>query len=175
VAPQASADQRALARSAGLARLSSLTMLVLGGASLVVSARSPWSAGFAVSGAVVANGLIERHWGRRLAAMDVRAPSRLALNQVAVGLEVLVYALWQAHTLDSAQIDGVLQRPMVASLLRAIDPQVLEGVLELLPAAVKIMYAMVGAGTLLGCLATAWYFGSQVRVLRRLQPQAPAG
>lgn len=162
------AAERAIARAAGVARVSSLAMLVLGAVSVVVCIRAPWSAGFAISVAVCVNGWLERRFGRRLAALDTGAPWRLALNQVALGLEVLVYAAWQARAIGPDQIDAVLRRPLVAQFLAALDPAALAPLLEQLPATVRVVYFVVGGGTCLGCLATAGYYGSRARVLRAL-------
>jgi len=165
------AAARAVARAAGVAKVSSLTMLVLGGLSLLVSLPRPLSAGFAISVAVVINGCIERRFGRRLAAYDPVAPSRLALNQIALGLEVLAYAAWQARAIGPEQLDAVLRRPLVAQVLAALDPEVVRQMLEQLPAAVGVVYWIVGAGTLLGCAATAVYYFSRSRALRVLGGQ----
>jgi hypothetical protein len=162
------AAERAIARAAGVARVSSFAMLVLGAVSVLVSVRAPLSAGFAISVAVCLNGWFERRFGRRLAARDPGAPWRLALNQVALGLEVLAYAAWQAHAIGPEQIDAVLRRPFVARFLTALDPSVLANLLEQLPAAVRLIYFVVGGGTCLGCLATAGYYASRARAVRML-------
>lgn len=166
-APRAAA-QRALARAAGVARVSSVVMLALGALSLLVSIRAPLSAGFMISAAVCINGWFERRLGRRLGALDARAPRGLALNQLALGLEVLAYAAWQAHAIGPEQIDVVLQRPVIARFLAALDPAVLATLLEQLPAAVRLLYYAVGGGTFLGCVATAGYYFSRSGALQLL-------
>jgi len=166
------AAARAVARAAGLARVSSIIMLVLGGASLLVCVRAPLSAGFAISVAVLINGWIEHRLGRRLAAHDHAAPARLALNQLALGLAVMAYAAWQAHAIGPEQIDAVLRRPFVAQVLAELDPAVVHPMLERLPLAVGVVYWIVGGGTFLGCAATAVYYFSKSRALRVLAGQS---
>lgn len=165
--PRAAAE-RSLARAVGVAKVSSGVMLALGALSTLVSLRAPLSASFAISVAVVGNGWLERHFGRRLATREARAPVRLALNQATLGLEVMAYAAWQAQAIGPAQIEGVLRRPLVAPLLAALDPAVLGELLEQLPVAVRVTYLVIGAATFLGCLATAGYYLSRSRVLRLL-------
>lgn len=167
VAPRVAAE-RAVGRAVGVGRVSSWVMLVLGGLSMLVSITRPLSAGFAISVAVIVNGWVERRMVRRLAAHDRAAPARLAFNQLALGLEVLAYAAWQAHALGPEQIDAVLRRPLIAQFLAALEPGVLGPVLEALPAALRIVYLVVGAGTFLGCAATAGYYLSRSRALRQL-------
>lgn len=151
-----------------MAKVSSGVMLGLGALSTLVSIRAPLSASLTISVAVVGNGWLERHFGRRLASRDARAPMRLALNQAALGLEVMAYAAWQAQAIGPAQIEGVLRRPLVAQVLAAMDPAVLEELLEKLPLAVRVTYLAIGAATFLGCLVTAGYYLSRSRVLRAL-------
>lgn len=166
------AAERSIARAVGVARVSSWVMLILGVASLLVSLRAPLSAGCAISIAVCLNGWIERDGARRLARHDREAPKRLALNQVALGLEVLAYAAWQAHAIGPEQIDAVLRRPLIARFLAALDAGALQQITDLLPAGVRAVYLIVGAGTFLGCCGTAAYYLSRVRALRVLATTA---
>lgn len=159
---------RTVSRAVGVARVSSWVMLTLGGLSALVGIVRPWSAGFAISVAVVVNGWIERRLVLRLAAHDRAAPARLALNQLALGLEVLAYAAWQARAIGPEQIDAVVRRPLVAQFLAALDPEVLQELHGMLPAAVRAIYLIVGAGTFLACAATGAYYLTRSRALRIL-------
>mgnify|MGYP005854773169 CR=1 FL=1 len=164
---------RAVAHAAGIATASAWVMLVLGAASLAVSLTAPLSASFAISVAVLFHGWLERRLARHLVACDIRAPRKLALNQVALGIEIAAYAVWQAHVLGPEQIDLVVRRPIVARFLSAMDLALLEEVLRLLPAAVRVLYLVVGGAALVGCIATAAYYGSRVRCVRLSQSGVP--
>lgn len=172
--PERVAAERALARAAGVARVSAWVMLVLGAASVLASVRTPISAGFAISVAVVINGWFERRWARRLAERMPSAPSRLAINQVALGCEVLAYAVWQAYAVGPEQIDAVLRRPVIARFLVALDPAAVHQLVGMLPSGVRFVYLLVGAGTFLGCAATGAYYLSRSRALRLLAGPPPA-
>lgn len=167
------AAARALARTGAIVSVSAWVLLVLGGASLAVSLAHPLSASFAISVAVVIHGWIERRLGMRLTARDIRAPRRLAFNQLALGVEIAAYAAWQAHIFGPEQIEHVLQRPLVAQLLGAMEPGLVGEVLQILPHAVRVLYLIVGAAALIGCIATAGYYASRVRCIRLLEPGLP--
>lgn len=167
--------ERAIGRCAGLAGVSAWIMLVLGGLSLLVSLAHPLSAGFAISAAVVVNGWLERRFARELARADLRAPSRLAVNQLALGLEIAAYGAWQAWTFSSDDIDRVLQRPVVARFLAVLDPAAVSQLVGELPEAVRTLYWTVGGLACLGCVVTAWYYHSRTRSVRLLAANPPGG
>lgn len=160
--------ERALARAVAVASASAWVMLVLGVLSLAVSITSPWSPSFVISAVVIVNGWIERRFSRRLAARDPRAPRALALNQLALGVAIAVYAAWQSQAFTEAQIEHVLRRPFVAQILGAMDPAVVQEALAVLPQAVRILYGVVGAAAFVGCAATAAYYARQSRRLHEL-------
>lgn len=167
--------ERAVTRAAAFAALSAWTMLVLGVLSLLISLRAPLSASFAISAAVVVNGWIERRFGRRLAACDPAAPRALALNQVALGLEILAYAFWQSRAFGPEQIEAVLRRPLVAKLIDALDPRIAGDALAVLPQAVRTTYVAIGVLAFIGCIAAAAYYGSRSRCLRVIAAGPSAG
>ncbi|BET67585.1 hypothetical protein ASA1KI_25030 [Opitutales bacterium ASA1] len=167
---------RAVRRASIVALVSGVTLTALAGASALFGMLHPLSAGFLISIAVVANGVYEWRWSKRLAALDARAPLRLAWNQCALGLEIAVYSAWQYGTFDAEAIHRLLARPLVRPVLGMLEPEVGEMLLELLPTALRLFYGIVGVVALCGCGATAWYYRSRlaaVRVVRSAPPRLP--
>lgn len=149
---------RAIARRVTWARFSAITLLLLGAGSAVAGLLHPLSPGFFVSLAVMVNGALEWRGARRLAGGEVGATTLLAWNQIALGLEITAYALWQLTTLRPEMIEGVLARPVVTALLGHLAPDELAFLLDLLTPAVRAMYATVAVVALVGCGATAWFY-----------------
>ena len=167
------AAARSIRRAAACARVSGVSLVVLGGISLVFAITNPLSAGFLVSVAVLANGLVEWRYARRLAALDPRAPGVLAINQLLLGLAIAVYSAWQVFTLDPAALGALLTRPPIKDLLQLFDPAFLELLITVFPETVRFLYAVVGAVALLGCAATAWYYSGRRRPLTALLSAPP--
>lgn len=162
------AAARKVARAAGVAMASAWTMLVLGGLSLALSIRAPWSASAAISLAICINGWIERREARALKAFVPTAPLRLAINQIAIGLEIAAYAVWQARTLGPEELDALLARPLIAGLLERLPREVVAEMVTLLPGVIDTLYLIVGAGAFIGCVITAWYYRTCLPALRLL-------
>ena len=114
--------QLRLRRVGGVARVSGLTMVVLGAISLALSALNPLSAEFAVSVAILALGLIEWRLGRRLASGDGSQAVRLVVNQVGVAVVVTAYAVWQILSTTDASVLALLERPEISTTLDLLDP-----------------------------------------------------
>lgn len=167
------AAQRALARAAGFAAFSAWVMLALGALSLLVSLRAPIVASVVISAAVLVNGAVELRFGRRLGQRDPAAPRWLALNQLALGLEVMAYAAVQSRAFGPEQIDNALRQPLVRQLIDALDPEYVRELLDMLPQTVRITYLAVGALALAGCIAAAAYYASRARCLRTLAEIPP--
>ncbi len=166
------AAQRSLARAAAFASFSGWVMLVLGALSLLVSLRAPVSASFAISAAVVVNGWIELRFGRRLRSHDPAAPRWLAGNQLALGIEVAAYILFQSQAFGPGQIENVLRRPSIRQILSALDPEAVRAVVDMLPETLRLAYFTVGVLALAGCIAAAAYYASRARCLRILAASA---
>ena len=116
--------QLRLRRVGGVARVSGLTMVVLGALSLVLSALNPLSAEFAVSAAILALGLIEWRLGRRLASGDGSHVIRLVINQAGVAVVVTAYAVWQIVNTTDASVLALLERPEISAAFDLLDPLV---------------------------------------------------
>lgn len=162
------ASGRAIARAVVYARFSGGTLVLLGLLSALVSARHPVSAGFAISVAVVANGVIELREAARLRRHDPRAPRRMALNQLALGLEIAAYSAWQVYAVTPEMVQQLLARPMVAGVLELVEPAVLEAVVALVPPMIRLLYLIVGFVAVAGCGAVAWFYRSRSRHLAAL-------
>lgn len=164
---------RAVNRTAGLARASGFVMIVLGGIFAVVGIRDPISPGFFISVAVLVNGIIEWRGAASMRALDEKAPGRLAINQVALAVELVVYAVWQIRVFDPGLIDELLASPMVAPVLELYPADVVLMMREMLPQFVRLFYNLVGVVALVGCGGTAWYYRSRLRHLLVAKSAAP--
>ncbi len=149
---------RAVRRAAAVARVSGISLIALGGISLLFAMTHPLSAGFLISAAVVANGFVEWRASRRLAALDPRAPARLALNQLFLGLEIAAYSVWQIFNLDPAELEALLSRPSIRPVLQLLDPAMLDLLVSALPEAIRLLYLVVAGIAILGCAGTALYY-----------------
>ncbi len=171
---QISKSVRAWSRSIGLARASAVTLIVLAGLSTVVNVLHPLTPHFLVSVAALVNGVLEWRFAGRLAKRDPRAPRWLAINQLALGGEILIYSLWRAATLMPADILAVLDRPEVRSLLEAMPREEINLLREMLPPLLRAMYLIVGIVAVIGCAGMALYYRTRQRHLAQanmvLQP-----
>lgn len=113
--------------------------------------------------------------GRRgLAELDVRAPRRLCLNQLAVLAVVLAYCAWNAYGTWTApqRLDLLLEEaPELRELMRQLDPAN-EGDMTLIWAWVRTATLVVfGAVAVLSVLlqgGLAWYYRSLTPVVEAL-------
>ncbi|MGH8016942.1 MAG: hypothetical protein ACREIA_01415 [Opitutaceae bacterium] len=152
------AAARTVRRAALVARVSGISLIVLGGISFLFAVTNPLSAGFLISVAVVVNGFVEWRASRRLEALDRRAPGWLALNQLLLGLEIAAYSVWQTFHFEQAELEALLRRPSIKPWLQLFDPAALDVLLTALPGAIRLFYALVGVIAFLGCAATALYY-----------------
>ncbi len=148
-----------LRRVGGVARVSGLTMVVLGAISLALSALNPLSAEFAVSVAILALGLIEWRLGRRLASGDDSQVSRLVANQTGVAVVVTAYAVWQILSTTDASVLAILERPEIGAVLDLLDPLVRAELIDRIPGLIRLTYLLIIPVVWLGCGAmSAYYF-----------------
>jgi hypothetical protein len=164
---------RAVNRVANLARISGFVMIVLGGIFAIVGIRDPISPGFFISVAVLVNGIIEWRGAAAMRALDEKAPGRLATNQVALAVELVVYAVWQIRVFDPEMIDQLLTGPMLAPVLELYPPDVVLMMRDMLPQFVRLFYNLVGVVALVGCGGTAWYYRSRLRHLLVAKSDTP--
>lgn len=156
-----SAAQRALNRGAGLARVSGLVLIIAGSLSVLVSLLHPLSVGMLISVLVLGNGVIEWRFARRLRELQPSAAGILALNQLALGFEIGLYALWRGFTFDGTVIEQALQQPMVQTVLDAYPPEQVEQALALLPPLIRGAFIGIGLIAALGCVIMAIYYRSR--------------
>lgn len=146
-----------------MARLSSLVMIVLGAISMLLSIRHPLSPSFLVSVAVLVIGIIEWRAGQALRALDEKAPGRLAINQMALGVAIAIYAMYKGLSFDPSMVDDLLDRETIAPLLDLYPPDVVSSVRDMLPRLVPLMYYFIGAVAMLGAWATARFYRSRLQ------------
>ena len=114
---------RAVKRAVAYAYVSGISLIVLGALSAIFTIRNPISASFAISVMVIINGIIEVRAAKQLRQANPRSPNRLALNQIVLGVEIALYSLWQMYALTPEVIQEVLARPMVATMLEIVEPE----------------------------------------------------
>lgn len=167
--------RRAVKRALGYAYVSGISLIVLGVISATVSIRNPLSASFGISLAVIVNGVIEYRLAKRLRDGCVRAPARMALNQLVLGFEIVAYSAWQIYVLTPEAVQQILARPMVADVLGMLEPEVVQLTVELLPPMVRMLYLIVAIVAVLGCAGVAWFYQSREkhqRVLNAAETEA---
>ena len=164
---------RAVNRGVRLARISGMTMIVLGALSALIGIADPISPGFLVSVAVLVIGIVEWRAGAALRALDEKAPGRLAINQAALGIVIALYAFCQARTWSPATIDEILDRDSFALILDLYPPVIAALLREKLPLWIPQVYYGVGAVAALGCLWTASFYRSRRRHLAVLADTPP--
>jgi hypothetical protein len=172
-AADADKAKRAVKRAVGLARTSAFVMIFLGGLFALIGIMHPLSPGFLVSVAVFVNGIIEWRGARALRAFDMEAPDRLAINQVALGIELVVYAMWQTKVLSPEVLDAMLRGPLVAPVLEMYPPDMVIMLEEILPQLVRLFYFLVAVVAVIGCGATALYYRSRSRFLSAARTTLP--
>lgn len=157
--------QLRLRRVGGVAKVSGLTMVVLGALSLVLSALNPLSAEFAVSAAILTLGLIEWRLGRRLASGDGSRVIWLVINQAGVAVAVTAYAVWQiVHTTD-ASVLALLDRPEISAAFDLLDPSVRAEIIDRIPGLIRLTYLLIIPVVWLGCGAMSAYYFFRGRVV----------
>lgn len=157
--------QLRLQRVGGVAKVSGLTMVVLGALSLVLSAFNPLSAEFAVSVAILAFGLIEWRLGRRLASGDDSRVIRMVINQAGVAFVVTAYAVWQIVSTTDASVLALFERPEISAYLDLLDPMVRAEVIDRIPGLIRLTYLLIIPVVWLGCGAMSAYYFFRGRVV----------
>jgi hypothetical protein len=156
---------RKLALAAKWARVSGGSVLVLGVLSALTCVRQPLTAGFVVSLAVLVNGAVEWIWAERLRTGNPGAPRVLAWNQVALGLEIALYAAWQMVHLTPDAIQRVLAGPLVRMLLGRLSREETAYLLALLQPMVLTLYGVVGLVAVASCGGVALFYLSRRRFI----------
>lgn len=165
---------RAVGRAATLARISGLLLIILAGLSTLLNVLHPLTASFLISVVALGNGVVEWRVARRLRERDLNAPRHLSLNQLVLGGAIMTYSAWQAWTLRPAAILRILDGPSVRPLLDALSDEDRRNLVEMLPAAIRGMYVIIGVVGGLGCGAVALYYATRRKHLAALAPVAPA-
>lgn len=149
--------------------------MVLGGISILLCLLDPLSAGMLISLAVSANGIVEWRAAGRLRVLQGDAVDVLAVNQIALGLEIGAYAVWRAQTIDVNMVDGILRQPLVASALELYPVDVVELLRERLPGVLRDGFLVAAGVAVLGCVIMTLYYRSRRKyVIRLAAPAAQA-
>jgi hypothetical protein len=156
------------------ARASALVMIVLAGLSTLLNALHPLTTHFAISLAILANGIIEWRLAGKLAVGKSQALRWMALNQLAIGLEILAYSAWRMHTFSSHEVLAILERPYFQPLLEMIPPEELEFIETQLPPLMRAVFALAGGLTALGCWAAAMYYLTRRKFMDTPAPGNPS-
>lgn len=104
-------------KAAGYAKASGWMTLIAGMVSVLFSLGS--IPGMMLGMVLAGIGMRELGLARRLDALDLQAPSKLALNQLALGGALIVYAVWKIVTYDSANsvlAGSLASDPTIASM-----------------------------------------------------------
>ena len=104
-------------KAAGYARASGWMTLFAGGLSVFFSLGS--FPGMVLGILLAGIGMRELGLARRLDALDLRAPSQLAINQLALGGALIMYAIWKIAIYDSANsvlAGSLASDPTIASM-----------------------------------------------------------
>ena len=104
-------------KAAGYAKASGWMTLIAGMVSVLFSLGS--IPGMMLGMVLAGIGMRELGLARRLNALDMRAPMQLALNQLALGGALIVYAVWKIVTYDSANsvlAGSLASDPTIASM-----------------------------------------------------------
>jgi hypothetical protein len=153
--------ERALRRGVRWAHSSGTSLAVLGGLSALLNVMDPLTASFIVSVAVVANGVLERRFAAGLERREPAAAGRLAANQGALGMEVVVYSLWQARGITPDAVRAYLADPNLSVLLEMYPSDQVQALVDTLPALIQAFYALVAGVAVVGCALTALFYLSR--------------
>ncbi len=126
--------------------------------SLLLALGDPWSAVAGVILGVFA--FLEFHGRAGLARLDDRAPRRLALSQVALGVVLGLYFGWKAF-------DAWHNPPAIPAQFRNLgDPELDRALAEQWQLMIPIMigaYATIALGSVVACALNAWYYATRHR------------
>jgi hypothetical protein len=172
---QRAKTERAVRRGVRWARSSGASLAVLGGLSALLTAFEPLPPNFIVSVAVLVNGILERRFAAALERGEPAAVARLAANQAALGIEVVVYSLWQARAITPEAIRTYLADPNLATLLDLYPTDQIRALVDLLPQLIQAFYALVAAAAIVGCGLTALFYLSRRKHLARLAVSGTPG
>lgn len=160
-------------KAAGYAKISGWMTLLAGVVSVLFSIGS--IPGMALGVALAAIGMRELGMARRLDALDIKAPGALALNQLALGVVLIGYAVFKVATFDAD--NGILAGSLGSDPTLASMPEMagtfeelgrLEYLLNIGVAGVLIVVAFVMQG------GTALYYWRKTRRVRTLNQHTPA-
>ncbi len=163
---------RPIRKAAGYARFSGWTTLLAGALSVLLSLSS--MPGLILGIGLAAIGMRELGLARRLDAMDIKAPGKLAVNQLILAGALIAYAIFKVVTYDSA--DSVLAGSLGSDPTIASMPELagtfeelgrLEYLLNIGVSGVLIVVAFVMQG---GTALFYWRKKKKVRQLRRGVP-----
>jgi hypothetical protein len=152
-------DRKVRLRRVGrVAKVSGLTMVVLGAVSLVISVFNPLSAEFAISVAILFLGLVEWRFGRRLVSGTGCQALWLVANQVGVAAVVTTYAVWQILSTTDASILALFGRPEISAYIDFIDPLVRAEIIDRFPGLIRLAYLLIIPVVWLGCGGMSAYY-----------------
>ncbi|MBC2607585.1 hypothetical protein [Pelagicoccus albus] len=139
--------------------MSAYSLLVFGALSLLFSGVLGGLAGVLVGAALLLHGGVEL-WKRKvlIAERKVAAAKALAVNQCLLAVTVLVYLLWAALQIDSAEIASILQREPIKTILQAAPKDSVELMEQLLPTLLRGCYLIAALVTLFSCLGMAFLY-----------------
>jgi len=139
-----------------LSGLSAWSLLLFGSLSLLISLLGGQLAGALVGLALVVHGGFELKLRPLLIANgNERAANRLAYNKLALSGSVVLYLLWQAVSIDPLEIEAMLARDPVRSLLTMTPSGTAEILRQDLPKVLLGAYGVAGVVVLLGCFGMA--------------------
>lgn len=136
--------------------LSGISLVAFGGLSLLIS-RVFWSLpGVLVGAVLLGHGVVELlHRKRLFRDLKERALWWMIWNQIALGVSVSVYFLWQIGTLDATAIAAALEGPELQAVWELYPQGQREMILATLPQFIRGGYVLLAAVLWLGCLLTA--------------------
>lgn len=166
---------RPLRRCSRVALWSSLTLIAFGGMSTVFALATLDVGGLAVGGAVLGVGVAEAVFRGQLERGDVRAPRRLALNQVALILAVAAYCLVRL-TASPDEVGALVFSPETAAALAdAEGPLATMGhdLETMATGLVRIVYGVMLAVIVLAQGSLALYYATRRRALVAYVDETP--
>ncbi len=139
-----------------LSGLSAWSLMAFGVLSLLITLFS-WSwAGALIGAALLAHGVVElRLRARFLPTADRSAGNGLAWNQLGLAGSVLIYLSWQLATFDRSELDAMLSRDPIHSLLQQAPSEVSDLFYSDFPKLLAGAYGSAGLLVLIGCLGMA--------------------
>ncbi len=133
--------------------MSAWSLLAFGGLSLLLVCFSWTWSGALIAIALLAHGGLEMWLKNRFVIDGNRSTgNKLAWNQIVLAGSVLLYLSWQVSSYDRAELDTLLARDPLRSLLQLAPPEVVEMLNRDFPKLLAAAYGTAGFVVLLGCL-----------------------